>query len=351
MKTIEFNEKTDVPENEVINFMNQYVRVNNYSHNDFTWQYKTFKDLSAFFFMYDKEVIASQGMIYHNLVSNTNHINTVKSESSFLSKDYRGMGLFEKIYFDAIEYCIEKNIDFVWGFTALGKIWEKKLGFECFNVFYECQITLSPLKIFNKSKHIFIKRVIQFMKNSLNYSVTSSKIRKPNFELKLIENIGELNILNKIKRKWDISNSNLVSLHLDDNYLKWRIFDNPKCSYDCFIILDGKGDEIGFAICNVSNTHIYLVEVIVLEEKNITESLKAILKRYYDCKDTISFSYLGNIKNTYNYKIFKALQKLGGNIKEIKDMIFVLKNISKKEIKLDISKFTLNGLWTEGFKI
>lgn len=72
--------------------------------------------------MYDKEVIASLGMIYHNLVSNTSHIITVKSESSYLSKDYRGMGLFEIIYFDAIEYFIEKNIDFVWGYRALGKI-------------------------------------------------------------------------------------------------------------------------------------------------------------------------------------------------------------------------------------
>lgn len=68
------------------------------------------------------------------------------------------------------------------------------MGFECFNVFCECQITLSPLKIFKNSKHILVKRVIQFMKNSFNYSVTSLKIRKTNFELKLIENIGKPNI-------------------------------------------------------------------------------------------------------------------------------------------------------------
>jgi hypothetical protein len=233
----------------------------------------------------------------------------------------------------------------------LGKLWKDKLSFECFNVFYESQIILSPLKSFKKSKYFFIKKLVKFLWNSFNYFKTYSKINSSSLELKLIENIGEIDNLSRIKKKWNNTYSDLVSLCLDADYLKWRIYNNPKCSYDSFIILDRRGVEVGFAICNVTNAEIYIVELIVLEEKNISESLKSILKRYHDSIESISISYLGNIINPYNNLIFKALEKMGGKTNEIKDMKFVLRNISKKDIKLEISKFTLNGLWTEGFKI
>jgi len=107
--------------------MNNFVRKNNYNLIDFRWQYNKNNEFGGFYYLRENEIFASQAMIYTALLQNNEELISVKSESSFLSSDYRGKGLFEKIYFDSLNHCIEKKVEIVWGFTTLDQVWKKNL--------------------------------------------------------------------------------------------------------------------------------------------------------------------------------------------------------------------------------
>ncbi|MDG1841315.1 MAG: hypothetical protein P8I93_03095 [Crocinitomicaceae bacterium] len=82
----------------------------------------------------------------------------------------------------------------------------------------------------------------------------------------------------------------------------------------------------------------------------IEKHLNLIINKYFNNNYSQSISYLGNVKNPYKEIIFSLMDKLGGGAKELKDMKFVLKQPSKNKLNFEVSHFTLNGLWTEGFK-
>ena len=351
MKTL-FASKVDInQEKEIVDYMNTFVRCNSYNMKDFKWQYNHNNKLGEFYFLKDNEIFASQGMIPTTLLNNETEITSVKSESSFLAIDYRGKGYFEQIYFDALNDCVEKNIDLAWGFTALENVWKKKLGFECYDIFHECRIILSPKQIFKNSKSNYGKKILQYIINT-PYHLRLKRILNPSsYVIKSIEKENKGKYLTEIYKEWTKQHPKLISIKLDFKYLEWRILNNPRCSYETLIINDEKNINIGFVICNVTKFDIYIVELIVIQDQNIQKCLNVIINKYLNCNHYQSISYLGNIKNPYNQIIISLMSKLGGKTKELKDMKFVLRQLSKNKLNFEVSHFTLNGLWTEGFKI
>lgn len=336
--------------NEVVEFIDTNVR-KNYSFIEYNWQYGKRNIYGGFYYLKEKKIFASQGMIYFPIITNQEEVISVKSETSYLSKEYRGKGLFEKIYFDAIEDCRNQNVQLVWGFTLLDQVWKNKLGFKCDNVFYEGRIVISPFNLYKNSSYSPFKKVLQFAKNCFSSLRTAHKIKDSSLLISQIKYEDNIQEVSELFSKWMAKYPEYICLNISTDFLRWRIINNPKCKYEILMIKDQEQNNIGFTICNVSEQKIYISELVILKEIHIKETLEVILSYYRNKKGLDAISYLGNIRNPYNKFIFENLNSFGASINELKEMKFVFKSISELDLESNINKYVLNGLWTEGFKI
>lgn len=76
------------------------------------------------------KVVGSQCIIPITLIdAQGHHIRSGKSEDTLLDPDYRGQGIFNKLYEVLFQRCSEVGIQVIWGFTSAAKPFEK-LGFQ-----------------------------------------------------------------------------------------------------------------------------------------------------------------------------------------------------------------------------
>lgn len=154
---------------------------------------------------------------------------TAKSEDTLLDPEYRGKGLFDKMYEVLFYECKKVGIVSVWGFTYAKKPF-LKLGFEIpfetnnavmvFNPLssYNYLISLNPqnklkdkvkilgLVLLSYFKNIFFTRNSTSENNVLVSSVVDSLL---NLQFKVLQS------------------SESQSLMMDADYLRWRLIENP----------------------------------------------------------------------------------------------------------------------------
>ena len=342
-----------LPQEQIVSFFSKNLR-DGYTIEDLNWQYKNELSGGGLFLLLDDEIIATQGMIPIKLIVNGLEVLSVKSESSFLDQKHRGKGYFDYLYYNAIDNCLNNNIYFFWGFTALDKLWKDKLNFSVYSVFYESLIVISLNKtIFQillgklclKSKFLSIsKNIYNFLLQKFHFS-----FKKNNIECEVLFDLNENRIID-IYKSWQKSHNDYISLSLDSFFLNWRLNRNTKNKYNYIVFIKDNLD-VGFAIFNNKNSICYLVELIIIDDTCIEDVISSIIRQPYFKKNISTLSYIGNIKNKYNLSIFKAIKNIGVKSNELKDMKFVIKNYSKNDLLNEIEKYVLNALWTEGFKI
>jgi hypothetical protein len=334
---------------ELIIFFNANLRTN-YTIEKYNWQYRSHPLSNLYLLTCDEGIICSQGMIYFPLMFKGIKINSVKSESSFLLPEYRGNSNFENLYFHSINDCIKNDINIFWGFTALGLLWEKKLGFQVFDVFCETQYFLSSrIEFLSVIKR---KNSISQKLKDLNRLVFKCISANKNLNLKIqtIDFDTSIEFIDQLNKKWITENPDLISLSNDSSFLRFRVKDNPALHYTFHSITEGN-QPIGYFILNQENKKtLYMVDIVItnssITDTTVLEIISWIKRNYKHQR----LSYLGNSKNRYNTLISSLLEKQGAQTKLIQDMQFVLK-VTDAKINLKINQLTLNGLWTEGFKI
>ena len=142
---IEIVESKSLDPEKVLHYMKNILRPF-YSTSILDWKYSNTKEANTaglFFMLNENKIISSQGFIPIRLWIEGKSVKSAKSESSFLSSEYRWKGLFEEPYFKSIEGCKSSDIDIFWSFTMLVKIWKEKLGFNLHNILYESRLQLS----------------------------------------------------------------------------------------------------------------------------------------------------------------------------------------------------------------
>jgi GNAT superfamily N-acetyltransferase len=333
--------------------MSENVRTG-YTVDDFDWQYNNGISGGGLLLLITDEIIATQGMIPIKLVSLGNETTTVKSESSFLDPNYRGKGYFEYLYSESIDNCLKNNISVFWGFTALDKLWQNKLNFSVYNVFYESLIIISLKNnirniIYSKNKtkskfFLIIKSIFRFIKQKRFPN------NKHNIVVSEINYLAQKNRIKHIYETWMKYQKDNVFLSLNSFFLNWRLIENTKNKYN-FLIFQENGKDVGFGIINIKNSLCYLVELIIVDEYCTNAILNSIINFTHQKNNISALSYLGNIRNKYNLTIFNAIKNAGVEPKELKEMKFVIKNHSNNINFENIDKYILNALWTEGFKI
>ncbi len=323
-----------------------------------TWEFERLPDQTVFTYLLDgSKIVATQSMLPINLRLNNKSSQTAKSESSFLDSEYRGKGLFEKLYNFAIDQAKMSGANMIWGFTPAEKVWRKNLKFETF----DCMIT-SSLRLSGGSFRDIRHKSSSSLKALLKYLLLKSKSFRTRYKI-LIQANGRENFTTtseldwkKIKFMYDsiiAKHPEIICLQLDPEYLSWRIVNNPNLKYDYLGICSDDNTLIGHCIYSKRDGVVSISELTCVEKKDILPVL-LLLVRQFMISGINEIIYWGNSGNNLNAAIFEVFKALGATERGDINMKFVLKNLnSSYENKsiLDVNNWYLNGLWTEGFFI
>lgn len=349
----------DLSELGQINFLRKNLR-SFYDAEILNWQYFRLGNLNSSLYLLQKndQYIASQGMIPIHLISQNLSRLTAKSETSFLLPEFRGKGLFEDLYSFTIDKAEEDKVELIWGFTALSKVWRKKLKFNVYDGLItetELQISfwISIRSIINKKLPIWNK-----FKQSIKSIISALKVTKilgNTASYKVIEidmtNLEDMASVLTVFEKWKAEYPSYISLDLTVEYLQWRLGKNPKLKYR-LIGLYHKDVLYGFGVINTTASYAYLVEFIVSDRTKLKNGLHSLLSYWKSLNISSHINYWSSNQNEYSIEISNILMAMGANKMVNNTMNFVLKSTKYNSFTTDdVSQFYINGLWTEGFKI
>ena len=341
--------------------VDEYTKFYNNSYNAnqdrkyISWLYRIneAEHLNSFLLILKSEdsIIATQGMMDINLISGDNIIRSAKSESSYLKEDFRGKGIFENLYSDAVKEAGKRNLNYIWGLTSAIKVWRSKLKFYVF----EDTLKESSCKISNPFIQKSIKDVIYsfliFLWQSIligYYSVCNKVFSKTIVSEDLI--IDDLVSLQKRVCKKFPSN---ISIQYSQEYYDWRIVNNPfNKDVKSYTIYDKRDNSaVAFILFKLDRIrkNIYIIDVLSLKD-SYTRILIFEIIRNYRLKgfENVFFVWNNVNKTTQNYyKVFRIF----GFIKSWNfPLSFILNGTTRDyEIKSsDLRNWTVTGLWTEG---
>jgi hypothetical protein len=325
----------------------------------FNWEYKSNLSDNFVFTVVKKGnvIVGTQGMI--PILVNVGGVSYLsgKSENSYLDSGYRGGTTFGELYNYAISLCKAKGMICIWGITPAIKTWQKKLGFSVYpEAKYTAFLILRP-----KS---FISKIIKY-DWSLNRKIVGvfsslpiyfySAVRRyahfsfhENVKFSIEERLGSITDIEDLYRRLKLK-QNFIHIQQDENYLNWRIFNNPNNIYTTYFLY--KADQLkAYSYLSINSEKDAYLSDFTFEDYEAGEILlKKILAKLISC-NAKSVLFMGNIKNHVMAETFQLLKKYGF-LKKRDSEAFALLNLSYEDSAHlnDIKNWYINGLWTEGY--
>ena len=255
------------------------------SMNDFTWEFLEGPvDKAIYVGAFDgTRLIGTQAAIPLYFVDKDgNRILTAKSEDTLLDPEYRGKGLFDKMYAVLFEECAKAGIVSVWGFTYAKKPFVK-LGFEIpfetnnaimvFNPIgsFKYLISLNPQNKLKEKAKILGLVILSYLKRLLFKSEKISGFRILTSEV--IENLLPLEIT-------ALASYDAQSLMMNTDYLNWRLSKNPyKNQYMEACLLDDKNDILASVIYNLRPKGVAYIEQILMVDNLNNQDRSALINK------------------------------------------------------------------------
>jgi GNAT superfamily N-acetyltransferase len=262
MVTFRLAQKNDYPN--INNFYNR-IHNKNRSLDQFEWEFHNGPFGPSVYIIAedDEKVIGTNCVIPIDLIrSNGEIIKSGKSEDTLVDPDYRGQGIFYKIYEVLFEKCKSKGIQLIWGFTPAKKPFEK-VGFRIpydheqsllvNNIIdsYKYLISLDPHNNLSKKVKIFALCLASKLKSkTITSHIVSKRFRVVQNE-NIVDKVDELiqGILN--------SNSGHYAILQNGLYQKWRIYDNPNLNkIDTYGFYNKKDQLQALIVINTSKNRI-----------------------------------------------------------------------------------------------
>lgn len=323
---------------EIVDFIIETSRPD-YSLVIFNWQYNNAKS-SICCIQKDVQILGSQGMIFTELKLAQKSIISHKSETTFVDDSLRGKGQFERLYEYSVNEAILKESQLIWGFTALGTLWEKKLHFKCHK-----ELIFEANLIVNQSNSIQgLKRVYYFFKGVQN-SLKRLAISEKNVTIEKFNLSNEISVL----KQFELTLSEkTVSLDYQSETVKNRIFNSPVISYH-YLRLHFLGNLEAVIIYHIAKNQFIISEFLYLDKDKLPSIVKKVISYSLAQKNITNFRFWGNKKNEQYSAIFDTLSKFGSNVIPVHNMQLVYKPIDENLMEIDPSNYMINGLWTEGF--
>jgi GNAT superfamily N-acetyltransferase len=354
---IEFRLATPEDALDVVNFRNSYYgRTRTPGH--WLWEYDTLEPKkSVFVFATDRgQIIATQGIIPIPLQIGTSSVLTGKTEDTLCLPPYRGSGIMAKLYEYAVESCMGRGIEFIWGFTNAVKAYQR-FGFTCYP---DIQVLVRPGSIWadivsGRQRESSLWHQIRSVGKLI---LRSSLTRKGNTNHQMQTQSGYNIKKGRICDKWlddlyqriESGHSDIIFTRHDQKYLEWRVREHPFLSYEEYQVY--QGDKLrAYAFVVLSQGTASISDILSEDEDATSLLLHAILRDY--AKSAGRFRFLGNPRGSLAPNIFDQLHRFGFSIDErtSKSWTFVLRDLTggKNRQIFDIHNWYITALWTEGF--
>lgn len=350
-------DKLDSGSNKGIIEFNDSVLNHDVDEKVWDWEFNTI-DGTVFTLAKDGEVIAgTQSMLPVDICISGKTTKSAKSETSYLSPDYRGKKIFEKLYAIAVDETVKNGSQVIWGFTPAVKAWKKNLGFYVYEKsMSEVSLHKSSYKLFKtlKSSRNLLYGMGKFLIYNASFVKTYfrkiSVLKNPCiFEIK--HTLNSETDINKLFQKMMTANPNLIYIEMNKDYINWRVRNNPAIKYNQLFFY--KNDELaGYVIYSMDSGKLNIADICYGTDKDTLKyMLRYMFKGHSDC--TI-LTYWGNSECFVSKEVFSLLEDIGGKTTRDADRNFVFQkynpDISLDQLE-DLKNWHINGLWTEGFHI
>ena len=179
------------------------------------------------------EIVGTQALTPVMLCFGGRNILGAMSEWTLLRSEYRGKGLFKKLYNKCFNIALEKNIKLIWGFTGAVKAFAG-YGFSFYTNQKELLIFIDKPEIRPSS----LSQVPPYLARYLIYSILKSNqpLLKSNQRNQVDSRFQVLSFdranqkFDDFWQKWSNKKKFYTIVHSSD-YLNWRLFDNPYMTY------------------------------------------------------------------------------------------------------------------------
>jgi hypothetical protein len=286
---------------------------------------------------------------------------TGKSENTLIDLAYRRGLLFSKLYEYAVNLCAKNGMQFIWGFTTATKALQK-VGFTVFPDIISNNIAVlnipASIRYTWRSNRSFREKTIRSL---LLIALGSlSKTRALFTSLNHDEYHDKYIILPRLKSSKDMiemyrrirtTHENLITIHMNEQYLSWRIFNNPFIKYESYYLYEGN-DLRAYAFVNVQNRFCAYLTDFTFEHWKPGQKL---LSRILIDLATNKFAMVAFWANRANSILRGTISLLRSNgfVSKKEPMDFIMRNlvVAKTDALLNPEDWYINGLWTEGSSI
>ena len=222
----------------------------NLSINQDVWEWEYFKrpGYQTFYVVAvnNGRIIGSQALIPVKMMGNKRVILSAKSESTLVCKQFRGQGIFEKMYSKLFQIAEQRGIKVIWGFTGAKKAF-LQIGF---TVPISLNLGCIPLDVDKNFKYFIGK--LKLYHNKLSYFASLplmiylllKRFRLLlcliYYDMKYRSSAQYVCELLKVDKEFDkllsIINENnkkngIITIYRDIDYINWRIITNPSIAY------------------------------------------------------------------------------------------------------------------------
>ncbi|NLT18807.1 MAG: GNAT family N-acetyltransferase [Clostridiales bacterium] len=326
------------------------------------WVYFNRKEYGTCLVIAEKNgrIIGSQGLIPIRMIGNKRVFLSAKSESTLISKQYRGQGIFEEMYSKIFEIAAQRGIIIIWGFTKATKAFVKldftlpvrlSLGYISLDITKSFKFFLEKLKKYHGNTsylvalplmiYLLIKRLhlsAWLIYSGMKYHSHSKKVRE------LSKADSEFNELLSMMNGQHQKNR-VITINKDMSYMNWRIFDNPFIDYKISMYSDNEAK--GFIIYYVRNGILVITDYYCTLDRVFPMLLSRALRHGLISKCWCVRFFDKESKENQKYrKYFKFYSYM-----QFKNMIpMVLKTIGDSLVggEQEIEKWFITEIFTQG---
>jgi peptidoglycan/xylan/chitin deacetylase (PgdA/CDA1 family) len=304
-------------------------------------------------------VVGTQGMIPIRLRVDGGVELTGKSENSLVDTGFRGRGLWNRMYREALAQCRDRGMTAVWGFTPVetARRGLARLGFAVHDVMVQgiAILNFGPmLKVIWNSQESTLGRLGATL--AMPGAWCLSKLRNRGskddteygcgpFPAGLAA--GEIaGLYEQVVR----DSPDLVHLDMNEEYLRWRVLQHPRFRHELWHARRN-GRLVAIALVNGN----YVLRPAILElafvEQRDAAGLLARMTEHYAASGAGALTFWANRTNRYGRMLLAAARGLGFFRRPARSS-FVVKDIADGGApKTDPGRWLLSALWFEGYAV
>ena len=304
-------------------------------------------------------VVGTQGMIPIRLRVARGVELTGKSENSLVDTEFRGRGLWNRMYREALAQCRDRGMTAVWGFTPVetARRGLVRLGFAVHDVLVQAVAILNPgsgLKVIWNSQESTLGRLGAAL--AIPGAWYWSKLRRRGPQDDTEYGCGPFPAglatgeIAGLYEQIDRDSPDLVHLDMNDEYLRWRVLEHPRFRHELWHARRN-GKLVAIALVNGNHSLRPAILDLAFRDQRDAAGLVARVMGDYSARGAGALTFWANRTNRYGRMLLAAARGLGFFCRPARSS-FVVKDIADSDgPRTDPGRWLLSALWFEGYSI